>query len=140
LASLLDRDSLWDLDVRSAFQAKLFASLGSGRRELYRSIWKLLEERFRWEENSREFYRTLEASDVDWVLEQIHDARRFRPVPPTPRAPVTPRPSPRLRLDDERKVLSLLPESTDSTERFFLLLFLAPFFPLIGDLLIALFL
>jgi hypothetical protein len=109
LASLLDRDSLWDLDVRSAFQAKLFASLGSGRRELDRSIWKLLEERFRWEETSREFYRTLEASDVDWVLEQIHDARRFRPVPPTPRAPVTPRPSPRLRLDDERKVCLSFP-------------------------------
>jgi hypothetical protein len=44
-----------------------------------------------------------------------------------------------LRLDDEREVLNLLPESTDSTELFFLLLFAGALFPLVCGLLIAIF-
>ncbi len=140
-APLIEGEVLWDLDLKSAFQSVLFDFLGTGRRELAYGVWRLLDQRFRWEENAREFYRSRDASTVDWVLEQLHDARRFRPVPPTRKAPVRPRPSPRLRLDEEREVLTLLPGSTDlTTERFLLLLLLAPFLTLIGDLLIAFFL
>jgi len=40
-----------------------------------------------------------------------------------------------LRLDDEREVLALLPETSDSTDCLFLLFFIAPYVPLFVELL-----
>ncbi|MGH9388310.1 MAG: hypothetical protein ACRD1Z_01760, partial [Vicinamibacteria bacterium] len=79
-APLLEGEVLWDLDLKCAFQWALLEYLGSRRPELPHGVWRLLDQRFRWVENAKELHRTHDASVVDWVLAQIHEARRHRPA------------------------------------------------------------
>jgi tetratricopeptide (TPR) repeat protein len=79
--ALLVHDSLWNIDTRNAFQRQLFEILARSDARLSNHVWRLLEEEYRWTEQSMSLYRSLAPDLVDRVMNEIYRALREPPRP-----------------------------------------------------------